>query len=144
MCSVDETTDERMPHTVEHAKRKNQPKRSSCLLLLDAGVIACDLTQIILCADPGSSVTLVQTAEAARAHVDGATCLTFAILSLGPERVVAAGLDRAIEAKGGRLFLMGDDADMTGHTGLWPVINRPFSTDSILEVLRREGAISSS
>jgi hypothetical protein len=122
--------------------RKKETARRSYLLLMDAGVIACDLTQIILSHDPDATVTFVRTAEAARKHVDNVAALEGAILSLGPAKVAASGLDTAIRAKGGRLHLIGDEADAWPDRAGWSVIDRPFSTESLLAVLNGEDAVN--
>jgi predicted amino acid dehydrogenase len=109
--------------------------RHTYLLLMEAGVIACDLTQIILSFDPGASVTLAQTVEAALAHAGDDVRLTTAILELGPDATRSSGLARVIEDRGGRIILIGDDAEATARTHGWPVIERPFSTEAVLSVL---------
>jgi hypothetical protein len=107
------------------------------LLLMDAGLVACDLTQIILSFDPRASVTLTQTVEAALAHAGGDddVRLMSAILDLGPDAARSSGLARMIADRGGRIILIGNDADATAVGHNWPVIERPFSTDSVLSVL---------
>jgi hypothetical protein len=105
------------------------------LLLMEAGLVACDLTQIILSFDPGASVTLTQTVGAALAHGNDDTTLISAILNLGPDTARSTGLARMIDARGGRIILMGDDAEATAATHGWPVIERPFSTEAVLSVL---------
>jgi hypothetical protein len=121
-----------MPHTAQQFETR------SYLILMDAGVIACDLTQIVLFYDPQATVTLVQTVAAAAAHVDGSARLTTAILWIGPGAAVASGLEAAIRAKGGRLHLIGDDAETEDEGERWSVILRPFSTESIIAVLKRD------
>jgi hypothetical protein len=110
-------------------------KQRSYLLLMHAGVIACDLTQIIHSFDADACVTLVQTTDAALAYVNDIDALALAVLSLGPEKVVAAGLDSAIRAKGGVAHLIGDEADMQTGDETWSVIDRPFSTENIFALL---------
>jgi hypothetical protein len=105
------------------------------LLLMEAGLVACDLTQIILSFDPGASVTLTQTVEAALAHAGDDARLIFAILDLGPDAARSSGLARMITDRGGRIILIGDDAEATAASHNWPVIERPFSTESVLSVL---------
>ncbi len=105
------------------------------LLLMDAGLVACDLTQIILGFDPGASVTLTQTVGAALAHAGDDTRLIVAILDLGPDAARSSGLARMVSDRGGRVILIGDEAEMQAGSHDWPVIERPFSTESVLSVL---------
>jgi predicted amino acid dehydrogenase len=98
-------------------------------------VIACDLTQIILSFDPGASVTLAQTVEAALAHAGDDVRLTTAILELGPDATRSSGLARMIEDRGGRIILIGNDADMLADRHSWQAIERPFTTESVLSLL---------
>jgi hypothetical protein len=121
-----------MPHTAQQFETR------SYLILMDAGVIACDLTQIVLFYDPQATVTLVQTIAAAVAHLDGSASLTTAILWIGPGAAVGSGLADAIRARGGRLHLIGDDAETADAETRWSVILRPFSTESIIAVLERD------
>jgi hypothetical protein len=109
--------------------------RHTYLLLMETGLVACDLTQIILASDPGASVTLAQTVEAALAHAGDDIRLLSAILDLGPDAARSSGLARMIADRGGRVILFGDDAEAKAASHDWPVIERPFSTESVLSVL---------
>lgn len=109
--------------------------RHTYLLLMEAGLVACDLTQIILAFDPGASVTLAPTVEAALAHAGDDVRLLSAILDLGPDAARSSGLARMIADRGGRVILIGNDAEMLAGSHPWPVIERPFSTESVLSVL---------
>ncbi len=118
-----------------------RPGTHAYMLVMEAGVIACDLAQIVLYFDPQATVTLVQGIASAMAHVERTSRLTTAILSIGPDAVSASGLDAAIRAKGGRLHLIGDEAENAPAQDRWSVIMRPFSTDSIIAVLKRDRTV---
>ena len=114
---------------------QNVKGKHSYLLLMEAGLVASDLTQIILAFDPGASIALAPTLDAALEHARDTERISSAILELGPDTATSSGLARLIADRGGRIILIGDDAEALAGKSAWPVIERPFTTELVTSVL---------
>jgi hypothetical protein len=107
-------------------------------------VVLQDLADAIRGFDP-EAVILTHNARAdALASLEAHDRISVAFVEAGPELVEASKLDVAVEQRGGRLVLLGDDAEAELEAGSplisdWLVMPRPFSNRTILNWLAPGG-----
>ncbi|MEH6773367.1 MAG: hypothetical protein V7668_05560 [Cereibacter changlensis] len=111
----------------------------TCLIALKHFVVAQDIAQIVAEFDPAAQVILV-TDPRSIALTEGVERVWLAFLGIGPSRVAEDPLAQAVLRRGGRLVLISDEAEETGATGDWWVLQRPFTTDAVLSLLQRASA----
>jgi hypothetical protein len=111
-------------------------RRDIYLIVVENYVVSTDLAQTVAEYDPGALVivkTSMQAAEMALQFVEK-VCLAF--VEAGPARFAASALAVQVEAKGGRVVLLGDEAEASaaaaGSEGEWSILPRPFSTDQVV------------
>lgn len=109
--------------------------RHAFLIVLDDSIVAQDLAETVSEHDPAAGLIPCRTLDeaiAALAHVER---IAVAFVEAGPAEFAASPLAGLIAAKGGRVVLIGDDAEdsarMCGHA----VLQRPFSTEMVLALL---------
>jgi hypothetical protein len=58
-----------------------------------------------------------------------------AFVGEGPSRFAGSALAQMIQNRGGRVVLLGDEAEAEGRKAGWPVLDRPFSQSLVLTLL---------
>ncbi len=105
------------------------------LLLVEPGLVATDLTGIISEADLHARVVIARDIAAAHEVLTDARIVASAILDIDPDHGPAEALARAVAARGGRVVLIGDAAEDKAERTRWLVLQRPFTTETVLAVL---------
>jgi hypothetical protein len=110
------------------------------LIAVQEYVVAQDLADTIRDFDQGAEVHLAKSCVEARLQVDRLARVSLVFVEAGALAIARAGLDAAVQARGGCLALLGDEAEDDWDNGreavrLWPVLMRPFSSQSVLSLL---------
>jgi hypothetical protein len=102
-------------------------------------VVLRDLCDTILEFDPAAHLLHATTLASASAFISGSERVAVAILEAGPERISQTGLDTMVRTKGGRLVLLGPDAEDEDEAGTvstrCTVLTRPFSAEAVCTIL---------
>lgn len=111
------------------------------LIAVEDFVVAQDLSDTVREAVPAAVIVTAPGCAAALAAVADQPHLALAFVEAGPDRVAKLRLDEAIRARGGRLVLLGGEAEDAWDSGaatgrLWPVLIRPFSSQAVRSLLR--------
>ncbi|MCB2116983.1 MAG: hypothetical protein KDE00_11965 [Rhodobacteraceae bacterium] len=115
--------------------RRGQSRDTYVIAVRDYVVLAdlCDTIRdldpravVLSTADPGEVPNLVQQ----EAH------LSAVLIEAGPSEVCGTLLNMAVRARGGRLILLGDDAEEAWEAARlvsapWPTLLRPFTADIV-------------
>ena len=113
-------------------------ERATYLIVLKQVLIAHDLADTIVEHDPGARVILAQTCADAMRQMEGVTeNVVLAFLAVSPDHLAGNALVDALTVRGARTVLMGEDAETRGETPAWWVLERPFTTETVLNLLRR-------
>jgi hypothetical protein len=109
------------------------PQRGQTYLIVMPDVlIAQDLELTIRDHDPQACVIWCKTAAGAAAALTPVASLSIAFLADQPRAFAKSHLASAIRERGGRVILLGEEAEATGPTQDWSVLHRPFSTAAVL------------
>jgi len=113
-------------------------------------VVLTDLIGSVHDFDPGSHILTATGIGEAVAQLRSVDRLAIAFLEAGPRRVAQLKLDVEIRQRGGRLVLLGDDAEdeweaSSSPSHRWPTLLRPFTSQTVLSLIiaadgREEGA----
>ena len=117
-----------------------RPPHWAYLVVLGDYLVAQDLAESIACHDPAAEVIVRHTMAEAVAAMESVARIEVAFVGDAPTRFAASQLAQAIRSKGGRVVLLGDEAEATGEAAGWSVLHRPFSLSLVLACLA--GAIS--
>ncbi len=109
------------------------------LIVLKHVVVAQDIAMSIAEYDPGARVIVVASIHEAPAALADVQEITLAFVGEGPRSYAGSELHQALEARNGRVVLIGEDAELEGEAQGWAVLYRPFSSDAMLEALREAG-----
>jgi hypothetical protein len=102
------------------------------LIVLRHVLVAQDIAMTIAEFDPAAQVILTDSAAEAVERLSGVDRLAVAFVGQGPEAFRASPLSQTVARKGGRVVLMGEEAEAHGEAQGFAVLTRPFSTGSIL------------
>lgn len=105
------------------------------LIVMREVLIAQDIAQTIADHDPGAQVIIALTVAEAIAALEPVTELVIAFIADQPARFGQSVLSVAITARGGRVVMLGEDAETTGPNRNWDVLYQPFTTDAVIERL---------
>ncbi|MCU9850246.1 hypothetical protein OEZ60_19840 [Defluviimonas sp. WL0024] len=113
-------------------------KTNVYLVLIRDQVVLQDLCDTVKEFDPKATVVACSRCEDALALLRRHSDLVLAFVEAGPERVLRLRIDAAIRERGGKLILLGDDAEMEldsvgDSASLWPVLVRPFNSRSVIK-----------
>jgi hypothetical protein len=86
--------------------------------------------------DPSARVIVTRTGEDAMPLVAQVERLAVAFVGKGPEEFRASSIAEVVARRGGRAVLMGEEAEARGEAQGFAVLTRPFTTESILALLR--------
>ena len=107
----------------------------SYLVLVPEAVIATDLAQTIALFDPGAEVICVRSMVEAEAALPLVDAVEIAFVAGCPSRFVDSALHRGIAERGGRVVMLGIEAEVAGPTPVFDVLPQPFDTDAVLTKL---------
>ncbi|NUB45779.1 hypothetical protein GEU84_015375 [Fertoebacter nigrum] len=117
----------------------NAAERAAYLIVLKEQLVAQDLAEAIAEHDPDARVILAHdTAEAMRLLAGQGLKLVLAFLGMAPAALASSGLADP-EA---RVVLIGNEAEETGEGPGWWVLERPFTSDCVRDLLERAGRLS--
>lgn len=114
------------------------PQPLTYIVRVSETLVAQDLAQTIVDFDPGATVVFATTLQEAVAALDGAAALAVAFISGNPDDVLGCGLSRAITDRGGRVVLLGLEAEARGPSAAFDVLLQPFDTDAVVAKLRAD------
>jgi len=108
------------------------------LMLRDSFVLK-DLEDTVRDYAPGAVILTASEWDEALALIEGLDRLSIAFVEAGAEAVAAAQIDARVAAMGGRIVLLGDEAEdeweADSQASRWPVLLRPFSTQTVERLL---------
>ena len=100
-------------------------------------VIGQDLAEIVMDWNPSSTVTVVSDRSAAEAWLATSDMLTAAFMPQPKGDTTFGGIVKMIESRGGKIVVMHDDEnDEVAVPDSWHTLQRPFTTNSVLRILR--------
>ena len=108
------------------------------LIVLRHVVVAQDIAMTIAEFDPEARVVTAASGAEALPLLEGVERIAMAFVGKGPEAFRASLLARAVAERGGRVVLMGEEAEAEGEAQGFAVLVRPFSTGNILAQLHTE------
>ncbi len=108
----------------------------SYIVIVPETLVAEDLAETIAEFDRAAEVICARTDAAAAAALKALGRVEIAFVASTPRGFVGSTLHEEIVQRGGRVVLMGVEAERTGPTGQFDVLAQPFDTDSVLARLR--------
>ena len=104
-------------------------------MVLDHILVALDITLTLADHAPQALVLQVRSVSEAMEAIRGFAKVAVAFLGFGPEEKGVSDLVNAVTSRGGRVVLVGTNAEEAPlHPG-WPVLIGPFSTADLLAQL---------
>jgi hypothetical protein len=113
--------------------------RATYLIVLRHVLVAQDIAMTISDTDPEARIVTAASEAEALPRLAGVDRLTVAFVGQAPRAYGESALARAVRARGGRVVLLGEEAEAEGAAMGYAVLVRPFATASILQHLA-EGA----
>lgn len=113
-------------------------RKAIYVVVLGQVVVAQDIAQAISGFDPQATIITTprrEDAVAALAGMEGR--LEFAFMNTPPRLLPQDLLADAARARGGRIVLIHDEAETGGEGEGYLVLARPFTTDLVIDMLRR-------
>jgi hypothetical protein len=98
-------------------------------------VVAQDIALTIADMDPKARIVTAASEAEALPRLSEVERLAVAFVAQAPRAYEDSALARAVAARGGRVVLMGEEAEGEGEALGYAVLVRPFSTGSILSHL---------
>lgn len=108
----------------------------SYLVLVRETLVACDLAQTIVEFDPQARVICATSVEEAEAALADLTSVEIAFVAEGPTRFAGTPLHVGLTIRGGRVVLLGLEAEDHGPSSVFDVLMQPFNTDAVVAKLR--------
>jgi hypothetical protein len=105
------------------------------LIVLRHVVVAQDIAMTITDMDPEARIVTAASEAEALPRLAGVEHLAVAFVGQAPRAYQDSALARAVLARGGRVVLMGEEAEAEGAALGYAVLVRPFSTEGILQHL---------
>ncbi len=108
-------------------KAEGRPKTAGTYLVVLADyLVAQDLAESIVVYDADAEVLVLHSASRAAAALEKVERIAVAFVDAGPELFGASELAQMIQSRGGRVVLLGDEAEAAGGALGWSVLQRPF------------------
>ncbi|MCB1338208.1 MAG: hypothetical protein KDK10_12405 [Maritimibacter sp.] len=121
-------------------EHRNAAQADVYLIAVRDFVVLRDLEDTVREFDPDAVVLTSTRLEEAIAQITAQSRLALAFVEAGPARVAEVKLDALVRSKGGRIVLLGDDAEdewdgerPASHR--WPTLLRPFSSQTVLSMI---------
>lgn len=105
------------------------------LVVLSQPLVAQDLALTIAEHDRSANLIVASTQAEAEAALIMVARLEMAFVADAPSYFMTTPLAYAIRARGGRIVLLGQEAEMAGPTQEWNVLDQPFTTDAVVKLL---------
>lgn len=110
------------------------------LVVVNEYLIAQDIALTINDHDPGAKAIIAATAPQALAALSEVPRVVVAFIAEPPNHFARSALAKAIAERGGRVVLLGEEAEELGPIAEWDVLYVPFTTATLIESLtRRQG-----
>ena len=113
------------------------PSGATYLVMIADCVVATDLAQSVTDFSPQAQVIVKSDPGAALEAAALAASITVAFVERAPKSFERSELARMIVQKGGRVILLGAEAEELGPSAGYAVLQRPFSSRMVLEHLSR-------
>ncbi len=97
------------------------------LIVLKDYLVALDLAESISDFDAEAEIVARHSAACAIAALEAIERVAVAFVETGPDQFAASVLSGMISDRGGRVVLMGDEAESSGQARGYSVLQRPFS-----------------
>lgn len=110
------------------------------LVVVTERVVADDIAQTIADFDPASNVVCANSLAEAEAALPAIGPVELAFIAGCPTSFVGSALHRGLSERGGRVILLGIEAEMTGPTPVFDVLPQPFDTDAVIAKLQPSAA----
>lgn len=107
------------------------------LILLRHILVAQDIAMTIKEFDPAARIVTATSPAEAEERLSGIADLALAFVGQSPDAYRTSSLSRAVAQRGGRVVLMGEEAELQGESLGFMVLARPFTTANILSHLAR-------
>lgn len=108
------------------------------LIVLRHVLVAQDIALTIAEFDPGARVVTAASVAEAMSLLPSVERLVMAFVGRGPDAYRASPLAQAVKDRGGRVVLMGEEAEEEGEAQGFAVLARPFGTGNIMAHLDGE------
>ncbi len=109
--------------------------RDTFLVVLDDVLVARDLAQTAAEFSPACDVVVTTTSALALVALADVVNLNAAFLGMEPDAFDGSALQAAIATRGGRVFLLGEEAERLGRGEGWEALVRPFTSDAVKTAL---------
>lgn len=109
--------------------------RGAYLIVLEDYLVSQDLAEIVAWYAPAAEVIVRHALPDAVAALQPVARLAVAFVGIGPASFAASPLAAMIASRGGRVVLLGDEAERTGEAAGWAVLQRPFSQSQVATFL---------
>lgn len=106
--------------------------RATYLIVLRHVLVAQDIAMTVAEFDPAARVITAATGPEALPQIEDVDRIAVAFVGKGPGAFRASPLARAVAERGGRVVLMGEEAEAEGEAQGFRVLERPFSTGNIM------------
>jgi hypothetical protein len=113
-----------------HARDPAAP--ATYVIVLRHVLVAQDIAMTIAEHDPSARVIVASTGAEVVPQLEGVARVEVAFVGKGPAAFQASPLAPALSRRGGRVVLMGEEAEAEGERQGFAVLTRPFSTGNIL------------
>lgn len=110
------------------------------LVVIDEVLIARDIALTITDQEPEASVLIASSLTEAEEALSKVSNLVLAFVNVRPRTFAESALAQAISKRGGRVVLLGYEAEAVGPNPLWDVLMQPFDTAAVLARLNRRSA----
>ena len=108
------------------------------LVVIGEVLIAQDIALTITDHDPAATVLIATSMIDAEDAVAEAASLVVAFVASRTATFAASRLFQRIKDRGGRVVLLGNDAEATAPSPDWDVLAQPFDTAAVVKALRRD------
>ena len=102
------------------------------LIVLRHVLVVQDIAMTVGEVDSGARILTAASGAEALPMIEGVEQLAVAFVGKGPEAFRASPLARAVAERGGRVVLMGEEAEAKGEAQGFAVLVRPFGTSDVL------------
>lgn len=115
-------------------KPRSRPQ-TTYLILVQSMIVTLDIRLAIADAVPSADIVVVHDAAEAGRVLHGIESIHVAFLELAPDSDTCLSLVKVVRRLGGRVVLLGDEAEDLGPRQDWMVLERPFTNDCTLAAL---------
>ena len=105
------------------------------LIVLRHILVAQDIAMTVSEFDPTARVVTVTSPAEAEERLKDIDAIALAFVGQGPDAYASSSLSWAVARRGGRVILLGEEAEAQGEAHGFAVLSRPFTTANILSHL---------